>query len=145
MLSKTSPALPTSSLASTPEMEGGQEERPCRGRAPLLMTCPWKQTAREDEILHSHVSPSGSKGAELREGFTSGIHPTSIRVLTLTLPLSPQEMSVGYANGIRVMSMTHTGEPGFMLYIPIEVSSTEGRGAGCPTPCWALAGLQSRV
>ena len=32
-----------------------------------------------------------------------------------------QEMSVGYANGIRVMSMTHTGEPGFMLYIPIEV------------------------
>lgn len=33
-----------------------------------------------------------------------------------------QEMSVGYANGIRVMSMTHTGEPGFMLYIPIEVS-----------------------
>lgn len=31
-------------------------------------------------------------------------------------------MSVGYANGIRVMSMTHTGEPGFMLYIPIEVS-----------------------
>ena len=36
-------------------------------------------------------------------------------------------MSVGYANGIRVMSMTHTGEPGFMLYIPIEVSTT-GRG-----------------
>lgn len=34
-----------------------------------------------------------------------------------------QEMSVGYANGIRVMSMTHTGEPGFMLYIPIEVNS----------------------
>ena len=39
-------------------------------------------------------------------------------------------MSVGYANGIRVMSMTHTGEPGFMLYIPIEVSAT-GRGWGC--------------
>uniref|UniRef100_H2ZWH9 Aminomethyltransferase C-terminal domain-containing protein n=1 Tax=Latimeria chalumnae TaxID=7897 RepID=H2ZWH9_LATCH len=28
--------------------------------------------------------------------------------------------SVGYANGIRVMSMTHTGEPGFIIYIPIE-------------------------
>ena len=41
-------------------------------------------------------------------------------------------MSVGYANGIRVMSMTHTGEPGFMLYIPIEVSSTRGRCAGAP-------------
>lgn len=36
-----------------------------------------------------------------------------------------QEMSVGYANGIRVMSMTHTGEPGFMLYIPIEVRHTD--------------------
>lgn len=36
--------------------------------------------------------------------------------------VASQEMSVGYANGIRVMSMTHTGEPGFMLYIPIEVS-----------------------
>lgn len=36
-------------------------------------------------------------------------------------PLILQEMSVGYANGIRVMSITHTGEPGFMLYIPIEV------------------------
>lgn len=39
-------------------------------------------------------------------------------------------MSVGYANGIRVMSMTHTGEPGFMLYIPIEVNS--GRYDPCP-------------
>jgi hypothetical protein len=38
-------------------------------------------------------------------------------------------MSVGYANGIRVMSMTHTGEPGFMLYIPIEV---RGLWAGVP-------------
>uniref|UniRef100_A0A8C4RXS5 Pyruvate dehydrogenase phosphatase regulatory subunit n=1 Tax=Erpetoichthys calabaricus TaxID=27687 RepID=A0A8C4RXS5_ERPCA len=44
------------------------------------------------------------------------------------VPMTPEhfpslfckEMSVGYANGIRVMSMTHTGEPGFMLYIPIE-------------------------
>lgn len=36
-------------------------------------------------------------------------------------PLILQEMSVGYANGIRVMSITHTGEPGFVLYIPIEV------------------------
>uniref|UniRef100_A0A672UAE6 Pyruvate dehydrogenase phosphatase regulatory subunit n=1 Tax=Strigops habroptila TaxID=2489341 RepID=A0A672UAE6_STRHB len=31
-----------------------------------------------------------------------------------------KEMSVGYANGIYVMSITHTGEPGFILYIPIE-------------------------
>ncbi|OBS81376.1 hypothetical protein A6R68_20404, partial [Neotoma lepida] len=40
--------------------------------------------------------------------------------LNLIGPRAVDEMSVGYANGIRVMSMTHTGEPGFMLYIPIE-------------------------
>ncbi|XP_064436231.1 pyruvate dehydrogenase phosphatase regulatory subunit, mitochondrial isoform X3 [Mirounga angustirostris] len=40
-----------------------------------------------------------------------------------------KEMSVGYANGIRVMSMTHTGEPGFMLYIPIEGMDFIGRDA----------------
>ncbi|MEQ2203402.1 hypothetical protein XENOCAPTIV_029585, partial [Xenoophorus captivus] len=40
-----------------------------------------------------------------------------------------KEMSVGYANGIRVMSMTHTGEPGFMLYIPIEDTNFLGREA----------------
>lgn len=47
-----------------------------------------------------------------------------VEVVNICLNLSLrsfQEMSVGYANGIRVMSMTHTGEPGFMLYIPIEV------------------------
>lgn len=32
---------------------------------------------------------------------------------------------MGYANGIRVMSMTHSGEPGFMLYIPIEVHHSD--------------------
>nr|BAA91436.2 unnamed protein product [Homo sapiens] len=40
-----------------------------------------------------------------------------------------KEMSVGYAKGIRVMSMTHTGEPGFMLYIPIEGMDFIGRDA----------------
>jgi len=46
---------------------------------------------------------------------------TVAEVIFNCLRLCLQEMSVGYANGIRVMSMTHTGEPGFMLYIPIEV------------------------
>lgn len=48
----------------------------------------------------------------------------AIYVLDSDSVFLPQEMSVGYANGIRVMSMTHTGEPGFMLYIPIEVNVT---------------------
>lgn len=46
---------------------------------------------------------------------------------TVTVCVCLQEMSVGYANGIRVMSMTHTGEPGFMLYIPIEVGAAHTR------------------
>lgn len=63
---------------------------------------------------------------------------TSLRDFHLISPLFPQEMSVGYANGIRVMSMTHTGEPGFMLYIPIEVRPKKGRCVGLPTAaeCW---------
>ncbi|KAH0619451.1 hypothetical protein JD844_000094 [Phrynosoma platyrhinos] len=58
------------------------------------------------------------------------IGPRAVDVLSELsyAPMTPEhfpslfckEMSVGYANGIRVMSMTHTGEPGFMLYIPIE-------------------------
>uniref|UniRef100_A0A8C0L616 Pyruvate dehydrogenase phosphatase regulatory subunit n=1 Tax=Canis lupus dingo TaxID=286419 RepID=A0A8C0L616_CANLU len=80
-------------------------------------------------FFHSCVSPLGSdRGCRAQERFTSGVHHfsrhgalTSLKSLCAALlPLLPQEMSVGYANGIRVMSMTHTGEPGFMLYIPIE-------------------------
>lgn len=57
-------------------------------------------------------------------------------VSMLTLYMCLQEMSVGYANGIRVMSMTHTGEPGFMLYIPIEVKDDS------QVPCiWLMKGF----
>ncbi|XP_064414422.1 pyruvate dehydrogenase phosphatase regulatory subunit, mitochondrial isoform X2 [Latimeria chalumnae] len=58
------------------------------------------------------------------------IGPRAVDVLSELsyVPMTPdhfpslfcKEMSVGYANGIRVMSMTHTGEPGFIIYIPIE-------------------------
>ena len=39
-LSKTLPPRPTSCMASTPEIDGGHGKRPCRGRAPLLVTWP---------------------------------------------------------------------------------------------------------
>lgn len=32
-------------------------------------------------------------------------------------------MDIGLANGIRVMNLTHTGELGYVLYIPNEVSA----------------------
>lgn len=33
-----------------------------------------------------------------------------------------KELDVGLANGIRAMNLTHTGELGYVLYIPNEVS-----------------------
>lgn len=33
-----------------------------------------------------------------------------------------KELDVGLANGIRTMNLTHTGELGYVLYIPNEVS-----------------------
>ena len=32
-----------------------------------------------------------------------------------------QELDVGLANGIRAMNITHTGELGYVLYVPNEV------------------------
>ena len=31
-----------------------------------------------------------------------------------------REVNVGYANGIMVLAVTNTGEPGYSLYIPSE-------------------------
>ena len=38
-----------------------------------------------------------------------------------------QEINLGNASGIKAMRLTHTGEDGFMLYIPSEVSWPEQR------------------
>lgn len=39
----------------------------------------------------------------------------------LHLHVNFQELDVGLANGIRAMNITHTGELGYVLYIPNEV------------------------
>lgn len=36
-------------------------------------------------------------------------------------PMTCKKMDVGYASGILAMRLTHTGEDGFILYIPSEV------------------------
>lgn len=36
-----------------------------------------------------------------------------------------QELDVGLANGIRAMNITHTGELGYVLYIPNEVCAND--------------------
>ena len=41
---------------------------------------------------------------------------------TLFRAMSCHIMDVGHASGIRAMRLTHTGEDGFILYIPSEVS-----------------------
>lgn len=35
-----------------------------------------------------------------------------------------KELDVGLANGIRTMNLTHTGELGYVLYIPNEVTGS---------------------
>lgn len=35
-------------------------------------------------------------------------------------PFSYKKVNVGYASGVKVMSFTHTGEPGYCLHIPSE-------------------------
>ena len=40
---------------------------------------------------------------------------------TITTCIS-QEIDVGQASGIKAMRLTHSGEDGWMLYIPSEVS-----------------------
>lgn len=91
------------------------------------------------ELSYVSMTPEHfpSMFCKVRETSRSEADDERLVVWSLLLPsccpcLYLQEMSVGYANGIRVMSMTHTGEPGFMLYIPIEVQmswiKTTGQG-----------------
>lgn len=35
-------------------------------------------------------------------------------------PFSFKKVNVGYASGVKIMSFTHTGEPGYCLHIPSE-------------------------
>lgn len=35
-------------------------------------------------------------------------------------PFSYKQVNVGYASDVMVMSFTHTGEPGYCLYVPSE-------------------------
>lgn len=153
VLVKNFPPLSTISLAKTPEMLTVAS----RGviEAVLHSQClrTWKFTAFRMKFLpwrlfHSTVS----WGCSTNERFpqTSRLNK-QCECPGWLLSLSLQEMSVGYANGIRVMSMTHTGEPGFMLYIPIEVrghpsllhTTTVGCRRSRHSP--ALAGLESCI
>jgi hypothetical protein len=54
---------------------------------------------------------------------TSLLMVTSTRTSNITYLYAGnfQELDVGLANGIRAMNITHTGELGYVLYIPNEV------------------------
>ena len=50
---------------------------------------------------------------------------TDVDLSTKGFPFfSYREIDLGLANGIRAMNLTHTGELGWVLYIPNEVNST---------------------
>lgn len=67
--------------------------------------------------LYTAINLLGPKSVELLSELTDE------SLTTADFPLfTCKEIDVGYASGIRAMRLTHTGEEGFMLYIPTEYS-----------------------
>lgn len=62
--------------------------------------------------MYTVINVVGPKAAEL-------LNELSNSNMTLA-PFSYKKVNVGYASDVMVMSFTHTGEPGYCLYIPSE-------------------------
>lgn len=98
------------------------------------MIAPTIQQTRCKHWINRHLSPDGSVAiSDVTSAYTAIciMGPATKPLLTeLTdTDLSPKnfpfftfkELDVGLANGIRTMNLTHTGELGYVLYIPNEV------------------------
>ncbi|XP_078735628.1 pyruvate dehydrogenase phosphatase regulatory subunit, mitochondrial isoform X2 [Lampetra fluviatilis] len=130
--------VPVGSIAHTGMLnEAGGYENDCSAvrvtKGNFLVISPTDQHVRSWRWLSQHLPADGSVQLEdVSDKYTALnlIGPRAQDVLSELsyTPVTPEhfpsmlckEMSIGYANGIRIMSMTHTGEPGFMLYIPTE-------------------------
>ena len=98
------------------------------------MICLAFQQTRAIAWLKSHVPSDGSVQVTDVTSMYSGINiigPHAQQLLgdvadistnkTNFRPMSATIIDVGHASGIRAMRLTHTGEDGFILYIPSEV------------------------
>jgi pyruvate dehydrogenase phosphatase regulatory subunit len=66
--------------------------------------------------LYASINVVGPKATELLSELTDeSLSKNDFPLFTC------KEIDVGYASGIKAMRLTHTGEDGFVLYVPTEV------------------------
>lgn len=100
-----------------------------------FIICPVTQQTRAIAWLKTHLPPDGSVQVTDVTSMFSGINiigPHAQQLLadvsdfptnkTDFRPMTTNMIDVGHASSIRAMRLTHTGEDGFILYIPAEVS-----------------------
>ena len=70
--------------------------------------------------LYAAINVVGPKAVELLSELTDESLSTSdFHAFTC------KEIDIGYASGIKAMRLTHTGEDGFVLYVPTEVRTIQ--------------------
>ncbi|XP_033102420.1 pyruvate dehydrogenase phosphatase regulatory subunit, mitochondrial-like isoform X2 [Anneissia japonica] len=73
---------------------------------------------------YSGINVIGPKARELLQTLTlESLNTTDFR------PFCCKNISIGYANNVKAMSITHVGEPGFVLYLPNEEIDFIGKSA----------------
>ncbi|XP_041454472.1 pyruvate dehydrogenase phosphatase regulatory subunit, mitochondrial-like [Lytechinus variegatus] len=132
--------MPIGSVAHTPMLnERGGYENDCSvarvSENKYFMISPTQQLRRGFKWISKHLPSDGS--VQLRDvtSYYTGINvlgPRARSVLqrltttSVTLvdmkPFTVRDISIGYANSVRALSVTHAGEDGCVLYIPNEMA-----------------------
>ncbi|GLV45115.1 uncharacterized protein CBL_14312 [Carabus blaptoides fortunei] len=76
--------------------------------------CPKNQSIHLNDVtsMYTVINVVGPKAAELLSELSNSD--------MALMPFSYKKVNVGYASDVMVMSFTHTGEPGYCLYVPSE-------------------------
>ena len=106
------------------------------GRSSYYMICPTTQQSRAWSWLSRHLPSDGSVFLRDVTSMFSGINIIGPHAQPLLgdvtdfatstsrddfRPMTCKKIDVGNASGVMAMRLTHTGEDGFILYIPSEV------------------------
>ena len=94
------------------------------------MVSPTNQQTRTFEWMQRNLPPDHSVGlTDVTSMYTviNVVGPKSCDLMSELsnsdmnlLPFTYKKVNVGYASDVMVMSFTHTGEPGYCLYVPSE-------------------------
>ncbi|XP_071959451.1 pyruvate dehydrogenase phosphatase regulatory subunit, mitochondrial-like [Antedon mediterranea] len=130
--------VPVGTLVHTPMLdENGHYQNDCSvarlAENWYFIISPTPQETKAFHWISQHLPEDGSVHLHNVTGQYAGINvigPNARELLqTLTLdslsttdfrPFCCKNMSIGYANDVKTMSITHVGEPGFVLYVPNE-------------------------